>query len=203
MDFAELLDPAAWGALASVVTIDLVLAGDNAVVVGLAAGGLPRAEQRRVIAAGIAVATVLRVALALVTQRLLAIVGLALTGGLLLLWVAWKTYRELAATRGAAPAQGHPAMPRRSFRQALLRVVLADVSMSLDNILAVAGSARNHLWVLVIGLLLSIALMGAASTVIARILDRHPRIAWLGLAVVTIVALRLVYDGSAEIWARF
>lgn len=203
MDFTELVDPAAWGALVSVVTIDLVLAGDNAVVVGLAAAGLPRAEQRRVIAAGIAVATVLRVALALVTQHLLAIVGLALTGGLLLLWVAWKTYRELTAPHGAAPTDGNAATPRRSFRQALLRVVLADVSMSLDNILAVAGSARNHLWVLVIGLLLSVALMGAASTVIARILDRHPWIAWLGLAIVAFVALRLIYDGSAEIWALF
>jgi YjbE family integral membrane protein len=191
----------ALGALVSVVVIDLVLAGDNAVVVGMAAAGLPRAEQRRVIAIGIVAATALRVALALVAQQLLAIIGLTLAGGILLLWVAWKTFRDLRPKPGAAAAADAPKQPR-SFRQALFRVVLADVSMSLDNILAVAGSARDHFAVLVIGLLLSVALMGVASTIVARLLERYRWIGWIGLAVVTIVALRMVYDGSAEVLQR-
>jgi YjbE family integral membrane protein len=201
MSFADLLDYEALVALLSVVVIDVVLAGDNAVVVGMAAAGLPRAQQHRVIALGIAMATVLRIAFALVTMQLLAIIGLTLAGGILLLWVAWKMYRELKKSRrretvplpGDAPAKG------KSFSQALIQVVLADVSMSLDNVLAVAGTARDHLWVLVLGLVLSVGLMGVASTIVARMLDRRPWIAWIGLAIVTIVALRMIYDGSTEV----
>jgi YjbE family integral membrane protein len=195
--FSGLLDPDALGAFFSVIVIDLVLAGDNAVVVGMAAAGLPPAEQRRVIAIGIAFATVLRIALALVTVQLLAIIGLTLAGGILLLWVAWKMYRDLAPA-GTAGGGKLPAKPR-SFRQALFQVVLADVSMSLDNILAVAGTARDHMWVLVAGLILSVALMGVASTIIARVLDRYHWIAWVGLAIVAFVALRMIYDGSEEV----
>jgi YjbE family integral membrane protein len=201
MSFADLLDYEALVALASIIVIDVVLAGDNAVVVGMAAAGLPRAEQHRVIALGIAMATVLRICFALVTVQLLAIIGLTLAGGVLLLWVAWKMYRELKKSRrpkdGAEPSET-PAKGKK-FNQALLQVVLADVSMSLDNVLAVAGTARDHVWVLVIGLVLSVALMGVASTIVARLLDRRPWIAWIGLAIVFIVALRMIYDGSTEV----
>ncbi|MDB5409648.1 MAG: hypothetical protein JWL84_4560 [Rhodospirillales bacterium] len=199
--FAGLFDPEALGAFFSVIVIDLVLAGDNAVVVGMAAAGLPPAQQTRVIAIGIAFATVLRIALALVTVQLLAIIGLTLAGGILLLWVAWKMYREL---RPAGPAEGEMRVVKpRSFRQALLQVVLADVSMSLDNILAVAGTARDHVWVLVAGLILSVALMGVASTIVARVLSRHQWIAWFGLGIVAFVALRMIYDGSKEVMRLF
>jgi YjbE family integral membrane protein len=198
---ADLADYQALVALASVVIIDVVLAGDNAVVVGMAAAGLPREQQHRVIALGIAMATVLRIGFALVTIELLAIIGLTLAGGILLLWVAWKMYRELhKSPRHAVEASsGGVAAKAKSFNQALLQVVLADVSMSLDNVLAVAGTARDHLWVLVLGLVLSVALMGVASAIVARLLDRHPWFAWIGLAIVTIVACRMIYEGWSEV----
>jgi YjbE family integral membrane protein len=201
MILADLLDYQALVALASVVVIDVVLAGDNAVVVGMAAAGLPREQQHRVIALGIAMATVLRIGFALVTIELLAIIGLTLAGGILLLWVAWKMYRELQKNRRHAldsASDAAPAKPK-SFSQALVQVVLADVSMSLDNVLAVAGTARDHIWVLVLGLVLSVALMGVASTIVARLLDRHPWFAWIGLAIVTIVAFRMIYEGWSEV----
>jgi YjbE family integral membrane protein len=201
MSFADLLDYEALVALFSVIVIDVVLAGDNAVVVGMAAAGLPRAQQNRVIALGIAMATALRIGFALVTIQLLAIIGLTLAGGVLLLWVAWKMYRELTKSRrhDGEAQPGDPPARAKKFSQALLQVVLADVSMSLDNVLAVAGTARDHLWVLVVGLVLSVGLMGVASTIVARMLDRRPWIAWIGLAIVTIVALRMIYDGSTEV----
>jgi len=195
---ADLLDLNALSALVSVVVIDVTLAGDNAVVVGMAATGLPRAEQRRVIMIGIAAATALRVVFALGAVQLLAIVGLTLAGGILLLWVAWKMYRDLRHVRSPAATDTGP-VATKTFGQALFRVVVADVSMSLDNILAVAGTARDHFWVLVLGLLLSVALMGAASTFVARLLERHHWIAWIGLAIVAAVALRMIYDGSFEV----
>ena len=190
----------ALGAFLSVVIIDIVLAGDNAVVVGMAAAHLPKRQRRRAIIWGIAVATVLRIGLALVAVDLLAIIGLTLAGGLLLLWVAWKLYRDLAG-RSGNPAQGETPPPA-GFRQALLRIVLADVSMSLDNVLAVAGTARNHIWVLVGGLTLSVALMGIASEVTGRLIARYRWIAWIGLAIVTVVALKMIYEGSTEVATR-
>jgi YjbE family integral membrane protein len=201
MNLADLLDYQALVALLSVVVIDVVLAGDNAVVVGMAAAGLPRAQQHRVIALGIAMATVLRICFALVTIQLLAIIGLTLAGGVLLLWVAWKMYRELTRSRqqGGHAATDGTAAGGKKFGSALLQVVLADVSMSLDNVLAVAGTARDHIWVLVVGLVLSVGLMGVASTLVARLLDRRPWIAWIGLGIVTVVALRMIYDGSTEV----
>jgi YjbE family integral membrane protein len=201
MTIADWVDYQALIALLSVIVIDVVLAGDNAVVVGMAASGLPRAEQGRVIALGIAMATVLRIGFAVVTIQLLAIIGLTLAGGILLLWVAWKMYREFQKTRQreAGLLQGAASGKGKSFGQALVQVVLADVSMSLDNVLAVAGTARDHLLVLVLGLILSVALMGVASTIVARLLDRYPWFAWIGLAIVFIVALRMIYDGSSEI----
>ncbi len=187
-------------ALFSVITIDLVLAGDNAIVVGMAAAGLPAAQRHRAILLGILIATVLRIALAAMAVRLLAIIGLTLAGGVLLLWVAWKLYRELRPAHPAGDdADAADARAPKSFGQALFQIVAADVSMSLDNVLAVAGTARDHFRVLVLGLLLSVALMGLASQVVARLLTRHPWIAWIGLALITAVALRMIYDGSAEV----
>lgn len=188
----------ALAALASVVVIDLVLAGDNAIVVALAASGLAPAQRGRVIMAGIVIATALRIALSLFAVALLAIVGLTLAGGILLLWVAWKLYRELHDEAPTAAAGAPP----KSFGRALFQVVAADLSMSLDNALAVAGTARDHFIVLVIGLLLSVGLMALASSMVARLLARYRWLAWLGVAIVAAVALRLIYDGSAEIVER-
>ncbi len=192
-------------ALLSVVIIDVVLAGDNAVVVGMAAAGLPARQQRRVIALGIAAATVLRILFAYYTAKLLEIIGLTLAGGVLLLWVAWKMFRELRDNRAKQAAQaagsgsGPAPVQRKSAKRALFRIVVADVSMSLDNVLAVAGTARDHFWVLAFGLVLSVALMGVASTFIARLLDRHFWISWIGLLIITFVALRLIWEGSTEV----
>ena len=196
-----------FSAFVSVVVIDIVLAGDNAVVVGMAAAGFEPQRRRRIILWGILAATVLRIALASVVMRLLEVIGLTLAGGLLLLWVAWKFYRDLvssdvddnpaddAAEASALVSRARP----KSFRGAVLRVVLADLSMSLDNVLAVAGTARDHFWVLVAGLTLSVALMGVASEVMARLIGRHRWIAWIGLGIVTFVALRMIYEGSEEV----
>jgi YjbE family integral membrane protein len=195
----DLVNFGALSALLSVVIIDVVLAGDNAIVVGMAAAGLPPEQRRRVILIGIAAATLLRIGLAFAARFLLAIIGLTLAGGLLLLWVAWKFYRELRPPHDAdAHGAPHPVAPK-SFRQAVMQITLADVSMSLDNVLAIAGTARDHPWVLVLGLLLSVALMALASNIIARLLARHHWIAWIGLGIVTVVALRMIFEGSAEV----
>jgi YjbE family integral membrane protein len=195
------------GTLLSVVIIDVVLAGDNAIVVGMAANSLPVARRRRVIVLGIAAATLLRILFAYFAVQLLAVIGLTLAGGVLLLWVCWKMYREIRETRAAdhrataEPECWRKRLPaeRTSSTEALTRIVLADVSMSLDNVLAVAGIARDHFWLLAFGLLLSVALMGVASTWIARLLDRHFWISWVGLGIITFVSLRMIWDGSTEI----
>jgi YjbE family integral membrane protein len=195
------------GTLLSVVIIDVVLAGDNAIVVGMAAAGLPAERRRRVICLGIVAATALRILFAYFAVQLLAIIGLTLAGGVLLLWVSWKMYREIRETRIgdqlATGEGGHCTTKTRIYRtsatQALTRIVLADVSMSLDNVLAVAGIARDHFSLLAFGLVLSVALMGVASTWIARLLDRHFWISWVGLGIITFVALRMIWDGSTEI----
>jgi len=192
-------DAGALGALVSVVVIDVVLAGDNAIAVGMAAAGLTAKLRRRVILAGVIAATTLRILLSLVAVELLAIIGLTLAGGLLLLWVAWKLYRDMRPGEAAAATRGDVST---RFWTALLRILAADVSMSLDNVLAIAGAARQHMVVLVLGLLLSVALMAVASALVARLMARHRWIGWLGLAVITAVALRLIYDGSAEIFAH-
>lgn len=180
--------------------IDLVLAGDNAVVVGMAVAGLPAVQKSRAILIGIAMATVLRIGFALVTLELLAVVGLICAGGLLLLWVSWRMYRELRGPRHdpSAPASA----PVKTMRQALLQIVLADVSMSVDNVLAVAGASREHPWVLVLGLTISVVLMGVAARLVADLLERHRWIAWVGLAVVVYVALKLIWDGANDISAH-
>jgi YjbE family integral membrane protein len=195
-------------ALAQVVFIDVVLAGDNAIVVGMAAAGVDPAIRRKVIFWGIGGAVVLRILFAVVTTRLLEIVGLTLAGGVLLLWVCWKMFREIRAARReeerlvAAGIHGDPtadAVPGKSFGQAMLQIVVADLSMSLDNVLAVAGAAQEHVTVLVIGLLLSVAMMGTAASLIARMLHRFRWVAWVGLGVILWVAGDMIHRGSLEV----
>jgi YjbE family integral membrane protein len=207
--------------LFQVIMIDLVLAGDNAIVVGMAAAGLPKEMRGKVILIGIAAATILRILFALVTNQLLEIIGLTLAGGILLLWVCWKFWRELMHERRrrlkeaamnreqltrdervelAEHEEAIPgAAPGKTMRQAVIQIILADVSMSLDNVLAVAGAAGHHTWVLIVGLLLSVALMGAAATIIAGLLKRYHWIAYVGLAVILYVAVSMVYRGTDEV----
>jgi YjbE family integral membrane protein len=193
---------------AMVVMIDLVLAGDNAVVVGMAASGLAREQQRRVIIIGIVLAMVFRIAFAVVAVQLLAIIGLLLAGGLLLLWVAWKMWRELHPPRGKNPAveeNGEAAASAaapgtKKPSTAIWQVAVADISMSLDNVLAVAGAARDHMGILIFGLVLSVALMGVAATFIARVLHRYHWLNYVGLAIITLVAVSMIYEGAHEVW---
>ena len=192
----------ALAALFQVIVIDLVLAGDNAVIIGLAAAGLPPQQRTRAILVGIVAATVLRIVFAGVAVELLAIVGLIFAGGILLLWVSWKMWRELRAQKHGAELDRAAAegAPRKTFAQAAWQIVAADVSMSLDNVLAVAGAARDHLWALVFGLVLSIVLMGVAANFIARTLNRHRWIAYIGLAIILYVALDMIWRGALEVW---
>jgi YjbE family integral membrane protein len=193
----------ALSALLQVILIDLVLAGDNAIVIGLAAAGLPREQRTKAIVIGTVAATVLRLAFALVATWLLAIIGLLLAGGILLLWVCWKMWRELRGTRHGHGAEtgedGNGSGAAKTLAQATWQIVLADVSMSLDNVLAVAGAAHEHPFVLVFGLVLSVALMGIAATFVARLLNRYRWIAYVGLLIIFYVALRMIWDGAAEI----
>jgi YjbE family integral membrane protein len=199
--------------LIQVVMIDLVLAGDNAIVIGLAAAGLPARQRKHAIIIGILVATVLRIVCAALATQLLQIFGLLLAGGILLLWVCWKMWRELQTTpqdqeggndmlvedapRRDRTVAEHPR--RKTFAQATFRIVVADVSMSLDNVLAIAGAAREHPFILAFGLLLSIALMGLAADLIGRLLQRHRWIAYVGLAIILYVACEMIYRGAQEL----
>jgi YjbE family integral membrane protein len=209
MDF---FTPEALTALFSVIGIDLVLAGDNAIVIGMAAAGLPKDQRKKAILIGVLAATVLRIVFALATTRLMAITGLTLAGGVLLLWVCWKMWRELrsghSADAGAEVITGTDlnhdggiakGAPRKSFAQAAWQIVVADVSMSLDNVLAVAGAAKEHPGVLVFGLALSIALMGFAASFIAGLLQKHRWIAFVGFAIILYVALRMMYEGAFQV----
>jgi YjbE family integral membrane protein len=200
------LSPEALAALFQVIMIDLVLAGDNAVVIGLAAAGLAQAQRARAILVGIIAATVLRILFAGVAVQLLDIVGLLLAGGILLLWVCWKMWRELRGPSQketeAALTAGRVHAPRKSFAQAAWLIVVADVSMSLDNVLAVAGAAREHPAALVFGLGLSIVLMGVAASFIARLLNRHRWIAYAGLAIILYVAGDMIWRGALEVRAE-
>ena len=183
-------------ALAQVLFIDLVLAGDNAIVVGLAVAGLPEAQKGRAILVGIGVATLFRIGFAFITVQLLAIVGLLFAGGVLLLWVCWKMFREIQHQRRQPSGI---AAPVKTMRQAMTQIVIADLSMSLDNVLAVAGAAREHPWVLVAGLAVSVVLMGVAARLIARVLERYRWIAWAGLVVIFYIAAKLMWDGWHDI----
>jgi len=188
-------------ALINVIVIDVVLAGDNAVIVGLAASRVAPELRKRVIFWGMAGAVILRVAFAAVAQQLLAVVGFTLAGGILLLWVCWKMYREVKRQPQASPAaagEGSPAAPM-SFRAATTQIVIADLSMSLDNVLAVAGAAKDSVWVLVIGLAVAILLMAVAANLIANWLVRYPWITWIGLLIIVWVALDMIYSGSREV----
>ena len=195
----EILTAAGLTALLQVIAIDLVLAGDNAVVIGLAAAGLDPAQRKKAILVGIIAATVLRIIFATVAVHLLAIIGLLLAGGLLLLWVCWKMWRELRGGHGGAEEANLENAPKKTFFQAATQIVVADVSMSLDNVLAVAGAAREHPSVLIIGLILSIALMGIAANFIANLLNKHRWIAYVGLAIILYVSLDMIYRGVLEV----
>ena len=205
MDFSTLLTAGAITAFFEILFIDIVLAGDNAIVVGALAAGLPAEQRKKVILIGVAAALVLRVAFALVVTQLLQIVGLVLAGGILLLWVAWRMYREIRHNDESAGSDEvigdeHSGLkPAKTFASAAWGVALADVSMSLDNVLAVAGAARDHPWVLVFGLILSVLLMGLAANFIARYIDRYRWIAWVGLLVILWVALKMIYEGAGHV----
>jgi YjbE family integral membrane protein len=192
--------------LINVIIIDVVLAGDNAIIVGLAASRVTEKLRSKVILWGIAGAVILRIIFAAVATQLLAIVGLLLAGGLLLLWVCWKMYRELThkgtkgvASGGVAATSGQPVERTMSFRAAVTQIIVADVSMSLDNVLAVAGAAKGDPSVLVIGLAIGVVLMAVAANYIAEILSRYPWITWIGFLVILYVALDMVFDGSREV----
>lgn len=205
----DLFTAEGFSALMEVVGINLVLSGDNAVVIGLAAAGLPQGMRAKAIFFGILAATVLRVIFAALAVELLLIPGLVLVGGLLLLWICWRMWLELRAGEAEAERldeavsgsdhEGAEARPTKTFRQAAIQIVIADVSMSLDNVLAVAGAARAHTAILIFGLVLSIALMGLAAGLIARLLNHHRWIAYVGLAIILYVAATMVWDGGAEV----
>src|SRR3954468_23759318 len=205
MDLASFITPAATAALIEILMIDIVLAGDNAIVVGALAAGLPADQRRKVILIGVVAALVLRIAFALVVSQLLQVVGLVLAGGILLLWVAWRMYREIrhkdesAGSDEVAGDEHSGLKPAKSFASAAWGVALADVSMSLDNVLAVAGAARDHPWILVFGLVLSVVLMGIAANFIARYIERYRWIAYVGLAVIVWVALKMIYEGAGHV----
>ena len=216
----DLFTADALAALLQVIAIDLVLAGDNAIVVGMAAAAVPLAQRRKVIFWGIAAAIALRIFFALITTQLLAIIGLTLAGGVLLLWVCWKMFRELRShgddevapdeamsmpesggigVAGTAGGAAVAAAGATTFGAAIWQIVVADVSMSLDNVLAVAGAAKEHPTILVIGLVLSVVLMGAAANMIAHALHKHRWIGWVGLVIITYVALDMIWRGSNEV----
>lgn len=200
----ELFTAAGFAALLEVIAINLVLSGDNAIVIGLAAAGLPASLRKKAILFGISAATVLRLIFAAVTSYLLGIVGLQLLGGLLLGWVCWKMWAELRGNdsdpaHAAAAESAGESSPQKTFFQAAAQIVVADVSMSLDNVLAVAGAAQEHSAVLIIGLVVSIALMGLAANFVAKLLSRFQWIAYLGLAVIVYVAITMIYHGFFEI----
>ncbi|TCH98379.1 TerC family protein [Roseococcus sp. SYP-B2431] len=187
--------------------IDIVLAGDNAIVVGMAAAGLPAEQRRKAIFWGIVAATIMRIGFASITVQLLSIVGITLAGGVLLLWVCWKMYRELrdggdhAQVDDEAGALNADGTPRKTMRQAITQILVADISMSLDNVLAVAGAAKDHPYVLIVGLAISVVLMGVAATLIANLLNKHRWIAWVGLIIILYVAGDMIYSGTNEVTA--
>jgi YjbE family integral membrane protein len=201
--FAFMQEPGAWAALGKVIMIDLVLAGDNAIVIGALAAGLPPADRKKVIALGMVAALVMRIAFALVVTQLLDVVGIRLAGGLLLLWVCWKMYRELKPDTKVVLDDGtiaHDAPPpAKTFWGAAWAVAIADLSMSLDNVLAVAGASKHHTEIMIIGLVLSVALMGIAANYIARLIERYHWIGWVGLLLILYVALEMIIVGGRDV----
>jgi YjbE family integral membrane protein len=203
-DFSNITEPAAFAAFLQVLMIDLVLAGDNAIVVGALAAGLPAEQRKKVIFIGVIAALVLRILFALIVTQLMQIIGLILVGGLLLLWVAWRMWRDLhheGESWGSEEIVGdeHAGLrPAKSFVAAAWAVAIADVSMSLDNVLAVAGAAREHPGILIVGLIFAVAMMGVAANIIARYIERYKWIGWVGLLVILYVALKMIYDGFVD-----
>jgi YjbE family integral membrane protein len=206
-DFSNLNTSSAWSALLSVILLDLVLAGDNAIVVGALAAGLPDDQRKKVIAIGVIAALVLRIVFALMVTWLMGIVGLVLAGGLLLLWVAWKMYRDITRQE-ATESPGSPEIigdensgipAAKSFAGAAWAVAIADVSMSLDNVLAVAGAAKDHPGIMIVGLIFAVALMGVAANIIAQYIERYRWIAWVGLAVIIYVAGKMIWEGWGDV----
>lgn len=204
-DFSNITEAGALTAFGTVILIDLVLAGDNAIVVGALAAGLPADQRRKVILIGIGAALLLRLIFALTVTALLGVVGLIFAGGVLLLWVAWKFWRELRDHAGDSP--GSPEIegddrsglrPAKSFAGAAWGVAAADVSMSLDNVLAVAGAAKDHPGIMIVGLIVAVALMGLAANIIAKYIDRYRWIAYVGLGVILWVALKMIYEGAMD-----
>jgi YjbE family integral membrane protein len=205
-DFSNLNSSSAWTALASVILLDLVLAGDNAIVVGALAAGLPPEQRKKVILIGVIAALVLRVVFALMVNILMGVIGLIFVGGLLLIWVAWKMYRDLKRSE-ATESPGSPEIlgdensgipAAKSFAAAAWAVAVADVSMSLDNVLAVAGAAKDHPGIMIVGLIFAVALMGIAANVIAQYIERYKWIAWFGMAVIVYVAGKMIYEGWTD-----
>ena len=205
-DFSNLNTTSAWTALGSVILLDLVLAGDNAIVVGALAAGLPAEQRKKVIFIGVIAALVLRVVFALMVNLLMGVIGLIFVGGLLLIWVAWKMYRDLQRSE-ATESPGSPEVlgdensgipAAKSFAAAAWAVAVADVSMSLDNVLAVAGAAKDHPGIMIVGLIFAVALMGVAANIIAQYIERYKWIAWLGMAVIVYVAGKMIYEGWTD-----
>ncbi len=205
-DFANITSPSAFAAFVQVLMIDIVLAGDNAIVVGALAAGLPADQRKKVIAIGVIAALVLRVIFALMVTWLMGIVGLVFAGGVLLLWVAWKMYRDITRDE-ATESPGSPEIvgdedsgikPAKSFAAAAWAVAIADVSMSLDNVLAVAGASKDHPGIMIVGLIFAVALMGIAANIIAQYIERYKWIAWIGMAVIVYVAGKMIYDGWVD-----
>jgi YjbE family integral membrane protein len=205
-DFSNIGEPAAMTAFLQVLMIDLVLAGDNAIVVGALAAGLPPDQRRKVILIGVIAALVLRIGFALIVTQLLQVVGLILAGGLLLLWVAWRMWRDLRDTEGHSPGSEeivgdeHSGLrSAKSFAGAVWAVAVADVSMSLDNVLAVAGAAHDHPGILIVGLVFAVALMGLAANLIAKYIERYRWIAYIGLLVILWVAGKMIWEGWHDV----
>jgi YjbE family integral membrane protein len=196
-------------ALSQIIIIDFVLAGDNAIVVGMAASRVHPSIRAKVILLGVGGAVVLRILFAAIATQLLTIVGLTLAGGILLLWVCWKMYREIAIQAPAPAFAGHggaadtSAFPQMTFGAALIQIIVADVSMSLDNVLAVAGAAKGEIWVLAVGLTVAVGFMALLSAYIAKLLARYHWITWIGLAIVLYVALEMIWSGSYQVGCQF
>jgi YjbE family integral membrane protein len=205
-DFSNLNTASAWSALGTVILLDLVLAGDNAIVVGALAAGLPAQQRKKVIFIGVIAALILRVIFALMVNLLMGVIGLVFVGGLLLMWVAWKMYRDVTRNE-ATESPGSPEIlgdensgipAAKSFAAAAWAVAIADVSMSLDNVLAVAGAAKDHPGIMIVGLIFAVALMGIAANIIAQYIERYRWIAWVGMAVIVYVAGKMIYDGWTD-----
>jgi YjbE family integral membrane protein len=203
LNFADIFTTAGLVALGQVILIDLTMAGDNVVIMGTLTSGLPERERRKVIMLGVGMALVFLIGFAFIATQLLHFTGLILAGGLLLLWVAWNMYRELkhapvvTADDPDTPAVEGP--PRtKTFLQAAVQVTLADLSMSLDNVLAVAATARDHPTVLFIGLAFSVTIMGIAANFVARLVQKYKWIAWIGLLMILYVSCRMIYDGVVD-----